>query len=82
MHSKFGIRVLAWSAVSFPALVAAALCAGCDSGEGGGASPEDKQAVQSQQENAKKIADDASAAAKKTGATVKFGGKPGAAGGK
>ncbi len=83
MRFKFGIRAVAWSAVSFPALVLVALCAGCDSGGGGAASPEEKQTVQAQQDTAKKIVDETNAAAaKKGGGQVKFGGKPGAAGGK
>ncbi len=82
MRSKSGIRVVAWSAVSFPALglALALLCAGCDSG--GSPSPEAQKAAELQKESAKKILDETNAAAaKKGGDRFKFGGKPGATGG-
>ena len=83
MRFKLGIPAVAWSAFSFAAVALAALIAGCDSGGGGPApgSPEAKLAAQSRDENLKKLEDAGSAAGKKAGATVKFGGKPGAVGG-
>jgi len=82
MRFKLGIRAVAWSAFSFTAVALAALCAGCDSGGGGAApgSPEAKQGAQAKDENIKKLEEAGNAAAKKGGATVKFGGKPGAGG--
>jgi hypothetical protein len=70
----------AWTVFSVPAvLMLGALSAGCDSSTS--VNPEAaKQQAQLQKESLEKGQATADAIAKKTGATVKFMGKPGAAG--
>jgi len=83
MRGKLGIPNRTWTAFAFAAVAFAGLITGCDSGPGGGpaaGSPEAQQGAKAQEETVKKLEDTANAATKKTGATLKFGRKPGAVG--